>query len=156
MAEHGLAARGWSFVFNRRKRSLGLCNYTAKRIELSSFFVAQNDEAAVRDTILHEIAHALTGQKAGHGAAWVAVCRRLGANPKRTCTTAIMPLGKFLARCKTCGKTHDRYRRPMRGQTYYCRPCGPQRGKLQFVRQGDAYLKVAETSAIKNHDAVQF
>ena len=67
MAEHGLTAGGWSFAFNRRKRSLGICNYTGKRIELSSAFVARNDEAAVRDTILHEIAHALAGQKAGHG-----------------------------------------------------------------------------------------
>jgi len=134
MAEHGLIARGWSFVFNRRKRALGICNYTAKRIELSAAFVAGNDEAAVRDTILHEIAHALAGREAGHGPPWVTICCRLGAKPTRTCSTAVMPLGEFRARCKTCGTVHDRHRRPMRGQKYYCRTCGPQRGKLRFVR----------------------
>ena len=36
----------------------------------------------VRDTILHEIAHALAGAKARHGPAWKAIAKRLGATPK--------------------------------------------------------------------------
>lgn len=134
MTRHGLIVKGWTFAFNRRKRSLGICNYTAKRIELSCYFVAQNDEAAVRDTILHEIAHALAGQEAGHGPAWVAVCQSIGATPQRTCSVAVMPSGQYRARCKGCGKTHDRYRRPKRSQIYYCRACGPKRGRLRFVK----------------------
>ena len=63
MTRHGLMGRGWSFAFNRRKRSLGLCHYTARRIELSSHFVEMNDETQVRDTVLHEIAHALAGRE---------------------------------------------------------------------------------------------
>jgi hypothetical protein len=35
----------------------------------------------IRDTLLHEIAHAIAGHKAGHGAEWKAVCRRIGAKP---------------------------------------------------------------------------
>ncbi|MEM9915799.1 MAG: SprT-like domain-containing protein, partial [Planctomycetota bacterium] len=60
MQHHGLADAGWTFRFNQRKRSLGLCNYTTQRIELSAPFVTRNDEPEVRDVILHEIAHALT------------------------------------------------------------------------------------------------
>ncbi|MEO0515334.1 MAG: SprT-like domain-containing protein [Planctomycetota bacterium] len=59
MQTHGLPAAGWTFRFNQRKRTLGLCNFTAKRLELSAPFVTRNDEPQVRDVILHEIAHAL-------------------------------------------------------------------------------------------------
>lgn len=134
MAEHGLLQRGWSFAFNRRKRSLGLCVYTDKRIELSLFFVIKNDEPAVRDTVLHEIAHALAGHKAGHGPVWAELCRRLGATPSRICATAVMPRGVFEARCHSCSQVHHRYRRPKRNCTYYCQGCGPQLGKLRFIR----------------------
>ena len=67
------------FVYNRGKRTLGMCDFTRKRIELSRYFVAHNDEAAVRDPLLHEIAHALAGEKAGHGPKWRRVCERIGA-----------------------------------------------------------------------------
>ena len=40
------------------------------------------DPREVRDTILHEIAHALAGAKAKHGPAWKAIARRLGATLK--------------------------------------------------------------------------
>lgn len=133
MAEHGLIERGWTFAFNRRKQALGLCNYTDKRIELSSLFVVRNGEEEVIDTVRHEIAHALAGRKAGHGPTWISICHRIGAIPKSTCNTAVMPPGTFQARCPTCGKGHDRYRRPKRRRIYYCRICGPQRGKLRFV-----------------------
>lgn len=141
MADHGLTQRGWSFAFNRRKSSLGLCNYDTKRIELSAFFVAANDDDAVGDTVRHEIAHALAGREAGHGPAWVTVCQRIGATPRRTCATAVMPPGPFRSRCRGCGREHDRHRRPMKTRTYYCRACGPQEGKLRFVLNPTAAVR---------------
>ena len=57
----------WSFGWNWRKRALGLCRYRERKIELSRWFVKANGEGIVRETILHEIAHALAGEKAGHG-----------------------------------------------------------------------------------------
>jgi len=130
MAEYKL--RRWSFHYNRGKRTLGLCDYTRKRIELSMYFVAHNEEPAVRDTLLHEIAHALAGEKAGHGPAWRAVCKRIGAIPKRLDREAVMPKGHWLAVCPTCGNRHTRFRRPMLGRQYFCSSCGPDRGPLQF------------------------
>jgi predicted SprT family Zn-dependent metalloprotease len=135
MTEHRLIQRGWSFAFNRRKRSLGLCHFEAKRIELSALFVTGNNEPAVRDTLLHEIAHALAGRRAGHGSRWAAVCQCLGATPTRTCSTAVMPTGLYQAKCDGCGLNHNRHRRPMRARTYYCRACGPDRGKLRFIKR---------------------
>ena len=63
LAEHDL--HDWSFAFNRRKRAFGLCDYTRRTIFLSADLTELNDEAEVSDTLLHEIAHALAGHKAG-------------------------------------------------------------------------------------------
>lgn len=128
ISQHGL--HDWTFRFNRRKRGLGLCVYAPKRIELSIYFVVANDEPAVRDTILHEIAHALAGHKAGHGPAWRRKCVEVGAEPRR-CGEATMPAGKWRATCPTCGEHFTRHHRPKHGRKYMCGKCGPQ-GALTF------------------------
>ncbi|MEM1107600.1 MAG: SprT-like domain-containing protein [Planctomycetota bacterium] len=152
MQTHGLTADGWTFRFNQRKRTLGLCNYTTKRIELSAPFVARNDESEIRDVILHEIAHALTPPEVPpevstartraknhahaarpHGPAWQATCLKIGANPHRLNTTAVAPEGKWQAVCPGCQTTHHRHPKPAKGRTYICKTCGPQVGKLRFV-----------------------
>lgn len=135
MRDHGLV--DWSFRFNTAKRQLGVCRYATRRIELSRHFVAANGEPAVRDTVLHEIAHALAGPEAGHGERWKAQCRRLGCAPERLDREAVMPRGRWRARCAGCGQSFHRHRRPMRGRTYACRRCGPERGRLRF-EQGAA------------------
>lgn len=134
MDQHNL--QDWSLGFNRRKRSLGVCYYQRRRIELSAHYVLRNLEASVRDTILHEIAHALAGQQAGHGPAWKALCRQLGATPARCDPTAQMPAGRWQAVCPSCQKQFHRHRRPLHGATYICRRCGPERGRITFACGG--------------------
>jgi predicted SprT family Zn-dependent metalloprotease len=129
MEQHGLAC--WEFRFNRRRQSMGLCVYSTKRIELSLPFVRGNDEGLVRDTILHEIAHALAGHRAGHGPVWKARCLQLGAQPQR-CGQAAMPMGAWRATCPTCRRTFHRHRRPARQSRYSCSACGAKSGPLTF------------------------
>lgn len=126
--------KGWAFGWNRRKRSLGLCRYRDRRIELSVHFVLANGIEQVRETILHEIAHALAGEKAGHGAVWKMMCMRVGCKPER-CDRgeAVMPRGRWQARCAACGKEYWRHRRPSRRARYWCRGCGPERGAIVFA-----------------------
>ncbi|WP_234698877.1 SprT family zinc-dependent metalloprotease [Poriferisphaera corsica] len=143
MREHGLLPR-WSFGFNQRKRTLGLCDYGKKRIELSVHLVHGNDEEAVRDTLLHEIAHAIAGAKAGHGEKWKRVCIEIGARPERCDRSASMPKGKWMASCAGCGHEHTRHRRPLKGRTYYCRECGARAGELVFRRDGGEKLKASQ------------
>src|SRR5690242_13087862 len=69
---HGL--EGWSFAFNRSKRDLGICRFGPRLIELSVHFVERNAGKVVRDTLLHEIAHALVGPGHGHDAVWRRMC----------------------------------------------------------------------------------
>src|SRR5947209_15800968 len=81
IARHGLF--GWGFAFNHRKRAMGLCRFAARTIEVSVYLVERNDLDEVRDTLLHEIAHALVGPGHGHDAVWQAKCREIGARPQR-------------------------------------------------------------------------
>lgn len=80
MDRNGLA--DWSFGFNGATRKLGVCRYRQKEILLSRKHAVDGMPDQVADTILHEIAHALAGASAGHGPAWKAVARQLGATPK--------------------------------------------------------------------------
>jgi predicted SprT family Zn-dependent metalloprotease len=133
MTEHGLA--GWQFGFNRNVRRAGVCRYPTRgrpgRIELSAHFVARNPEAEVRDTLLHEIAHALVGPGHGHDEVWKAKCVAVGARPERCYGEAVeMPRGRWRAACPGCGREFDRHRRPPRLTGYHCKGCGPDRGPL--------------------------
>lgn len=120
MQAHGL--HGWRFAFDEARRRLGSCHYGRRTITLSRPLTLLNPEATIRDTILHEIAHART-PGAGHGAAWRAEARRLGAKA-RACADArdvTLPEAPYLLVCDGCGTRTPRYRRPQR--RYVCRTC---------------------------------
>ena len=129
MHRHGL--HDWSFGFNRRKRSLGLCVYHRKAIELSVHLIERNGPEEVLDTILHEIAHALVGPNHGHDAVWKRKCLEVGASPK-SCGQAEMFEGRWRARCNFCGTNFHRHRKPKRLKGWFCRQCGPERGGLKW------------------------
>src|SRR5215207_599997 len=82
MGRHGLLAGGWRFRFDNARRRFGSCRSREKVITLSRPLTLLNGEEQVRDTILHEIAHALTPDD-GHGPQWRAKCREVGARPER-------------------------------------------------------------------------
>jgi predicted SprT family Zn-dependent metalloprotease len=126
----------WSFSFNRRKREMGLCLYEPKLIQLSLHFVLLNDDEAIRDTILHEIAHALVGPGHGHDAIWKWKCLEVGAILERLCGEVNMPLGRWQAICAGCGMLHHRHRRPKHLVGWWCRHCGHERGRLTWHRAG--------------------
>lgn len=132
MNQHGLGH--WVFQYDRAKRRAGCCKHAQQVITLSDHFVAHNNDEEIRDTILHEIAHAIAGYAAGHGPAWKAVCRRIGANPTRCydSTKVKMPKGRLRAVCKGCQKVFHRHRKPRAGTYRYCLKCGPELGRLHY------------------------
>ncbi len=95
IAEHNLI--GVKFGINKRlKNTLGRYiekyNGISRRIELSYDFIVNNDESAVLDTILHEIAHAIAGIEADHGPAWKAVCRQIGCRPEQYASKEVVTM----------------------------------------------------------------
>jgi predicted SprT family Zn-dependent metalloprotease len=112
MYDNGL--RGWCFRFNNAVRTFGLCDYTHRTISLSSKLVAINEYARVKNTILHEIAHALAGKACGHGYSWARMARNIGCDAKRCYSSenTVLPKMPWKATCGHCGRTYQYARRP--------------------------------------------
>ena len=79
-----LDPREWSFAFDRAKMRAGLCDFKRKRISVSRYLTARYTDDQVRQILLHEIAHALAGSRAGHGPKWKDIARSIGYDGKRT------------------------------------------------------------------------
>ena len=67
---------------NNRKRAFGVCNYRYRQIELSFLLIPAMSDEGIKDTIIHEIAHALTPGH-GHDKIWKSKCIELGGNGQR-------------------------------------------------------------------------
>ncbi len=88
MDEHGLA--DWTLAFVESRRRLGDCNFRERVIRITRAHALDDDDAQIRDTVLHEIAHAIAGPEAGHGPLWKVAARRLGATPRAcVCKTRV-------------------------------------------------------------------
>jgi predicted SprT family Zn-dependent metalloprotease len=81
------------------------------------------DLVEVRDTILHEIAHVLVGPGHGHGAAWQAVAKSVGAKPQENGDTDIRAqLAPWVGTCPAGHVSTARYyRKPTRQRS--CGKC---------------------------------
>ena len=129
MEEHGLFDELWHFTFEACKRTLGRCHYYSRKITLSKWYVELNDEDDVEDTILHEIAHALSfmryGDKGtGHGRLWKQVCREIGARPERVHKGVLEYPDNHYKYSDTCGCdiTYQRHR-IRKNAKYRCPKC---------------------------------
>jgi len=123
MNQHGLS--GWRFAFDHARRRFGSCRYSAKTITLSRPLTLLNAEEQVRDTLLHEIAHALTPGD-GHGAKWKAMCLQIGASPVRcyddqAVRSPVRPPARFRFGCRQCDWWVERRRRSRR--RFVCARC---------------------------------
>ena len=112
MYQHGITQQGWRFKFDRAVRRIGACHHRTKRISLSQYATSVNDEVAVRNTILHEIAHAICGFSEGHGPVWKAKCLEIGGDGNRLGSIAVRAPHKWQIKCSDCGYIWKRYRRP--------------------------------------------
>ena len=125
MRQHGLFDAGWRFRFDHARRRFGCCRYGSKVITLSRPLTLLNGEPEVRDTLLHEIAHALCPDE-GHGPRWQEKCREIGARPRRCYddqSVASPPRrpARYEWGCRACDWWVQRRRRT-RG-TFVCAKC---------------------------------
>jgi predicted SprT family Zn-dependent metalloprotease len=112
----------WYFRFDYAKRRFGSCDYRKRTITLSKHLTLLNPKAEVKDTLLHEIAHALTPGD-NHGQKWQAKCVELGAKPMRCyeLEQVKQPEPGYLLVCTKCRKKYPRYRKTK--GIYVCRSC---------------------------------
>lgn len=109
MQQHGLGH--WTLTFDRAKTRAGQCRYDRREISLSATLMRLQAEPDVRETILHEIAHALAGPGAGHGSAWRATAMRIGASGEVRLRTQALPKAEWVGTCPAGHQAH-RHRRP--------------------------------------------
>jgi predicted SprT family Zn-dependent metalloprotease len=120
---HGLA--DWRLALSSAARRLGSCAYHTRTIRLSRHLLLLNHWPEVRDTLLHEAAHALVGQSHGHDRVWRAKAVELGATPRASAPMARvrMPEPGWEAWCPHCARSVGRYyRRPQRWRRGYIHP----------------------------------
>lgn len=116
----------WTFRWNNRKNSFGLCNYTKRTIELSRFMVDCGESVeSMKRTVLHEISHALT-PGTGHGPEWQAQMRAFGLEPNRQRNgEGVKITYKWYRVCPTCGSKEGYHRKPTSKKRISCAVCCP-------------------------------
>lgn len=76
--------RSWKFRWSKSRDTRGECFDEEEVIVLSRSLTKRAPLVDVYDTLLHEVAHALTPHEEGHGKEWRKVCRLLGAMPRKS------------------------------------------------------------------------
>lgn len=79
MDEYGLDK--WNLRLRIMRRSLGRCKPYIQTIVISKYFINTRSYDRLLNTVLHEIAHALTPRH-HHDLVWKAKARELGAIPR--------------------------------------------------------------------------
>ena len=112
MREHGLV--GWKFDLDSGKQRIGCCHHREKLITYSKHYIPETSMEEIKDTILHEIAHALAGSGHGHDYYWKEICKQIGARPERLdyeskrSKEASKP--NYVIECNACGQRWKRFR----------------------------------------------
>lgn len=124
MHEHGL--KTWQFKFDHSTRRAGCCNYHDQCISIAFDLARNAADNDIRDTLLHEIAHALVGKKHHHDAVWKAKAKEIGCTGERCHRLQFAP-PRYTVSCENNCWTHTAERRDRR---LLCRTCG---GKLVYT-----------------------
>ena len=149
MDEHGL--RAWSLYFSHGRRLLGKCVYRDQAIFISRHHAVNHQPEQVNDTILHEIAHALAGSKAGHGPEWKAIALRIGAVPESRAyeKDKAERKRKKLLEAKSRFTTGDMVSFPVKGKQFVGRiiRMNPKRAKVDCGNR----IYLAPYTLLENH-----
>lgn len=151
--EYGGTA-AWGFKFDNAKRRFGLCSHADRVIYLSEPLTALNEEAKVRDTILHEIAHVLAGPRHGHDRVWKMQCLVVGCKPERCYDSAEVetPDAPFEATCPKCKRIVKRHRAMRPGKRQSCGKCSRRFNpavELLFHRTGTPQPPVVFANTVR-------
>ena len=128
--EHELFKKGWRFSFDRAKRRAGCCRYSKKEITLAKAYAEQEELKEIKNTILHEIAHALVGPKHGHNEIWKQKALEIGCDAER-CHDVVFSNPKYKLTCGNNCFEVTRYR--VNKEFLQSRICSRCKGKLLLI-----------------------
>lgn len=112
LLEHGLT--GWRVELDGAKTRAGVCRYADQVIGLSAPLTLLHDAEEVRDTLLHEIAHALVGPEHAHDRVWRVTALRIGCSGRRCVDSEAPRVGGAWVGVCPAGHVKERHRRPER------------------------------------------
>lgn len=125
LRQYGL--NDWTVRASREKNTAGRCYYSRKQITLSKHWTEALTEEEVMETIIHEVAHALAGYEAGHGAEWKRIYMSMGGNGEsRIINPSARVASKYVGKCPgghiTNAERHA-ISSNMTEQNFYCKKC---------------------------------
>lgn len=129
---------------------MGVCVKKAMEffiIKISKFHWENNPESEVKNTIMHELTHAIDRNKHSHNFEWSKLAREVSLKTNTHITMyashtegedkASMERAVAYVDCKDCGYRHYVFKRTKVYKTeaagYHCGTCGPK-SKLTFVK----------------------
>lgn len=115
MTLHGVGSL--KFEFDNHKKRIGAMHYRRvnglvlpEKITVSKHYASILTMDEIRETVLHEIAHALTPGD-GHGPKWRAKAREFGIRPVPRKATSARPKATWTGVCGNCGEVRAEYHR---------------------------------------------
>jgi predicted SprT family Zn-dependent metalloprotease len=137
-AFHSLDKEGWIVKFGAGKRMAGCCKYGKKQIVLSREYVQNVPRESILNTLLHEIAHALTpGHK--HDAVWKAKALEIGCTGER-CHSHVFSQAKYNLTCSSGCFSSPRHRKSDMSKKI-CKTC---KGPILFVENNTSSSSVEQ------------
>lgn len=119
LKSHGL--HDWSVSLDRAKTRAGKCSYRMKTIFLSKHYISTSSADDIRDTILHEIAHALTPGE-GHSALWKSKAIEIGCSGDVHCKSFTRAPFHITCSCRAVNVYRHRVRKWVR-ERGECKMC---------------------------------
>lgn len=122
----------YSFSWNNRKRTYGICSYRNETIYLSRHLTQLSSVETITGVIFHEIAHAMH-PNTGHGPKWKAQMLAFGLEPSRCVADEdldVSSISNWHAVCNYCGKVSYMIRKPRRERS--CAPCSGNRYNSKY------------------------
>lgn len=110
MEQHGLIAKGWKFKLGNAVHALGSVD-GSKVLRLSRHLVLNSGKRKIRNTLLHEIAHALVGwRQHRHDKVWRAKAISIGCDGEVHGDMDVPP-PTWIGECPKCHRKTMVYRR---------------------------------------------
>ena len=138
LKDWALDTKGWTFGWNTRRASFGVCRVRSKRIELSTFLFPIINKEERKDTVLHELAHALDAEERGysnHDRNWKLKAIMVGAKPQRCKNLDQAEEKRATLKCKytlICPNGHEFHRHRFMRRDTSCPTCNSSRYDERF------------------------